>query len=453
MRRWFQSFVLLLFILGSPGFGQSLNLRVSKIHFLDPTTLRLDVDGAEPDWSYRLEGIGNLMADSWEPVEGRLVDRENAQFGIEVDLEVAEAPHRFFRVVGQSGFSGPVSIQINEVMTDNETSILDGDGDAPDWIELANTGEGPVSLEGFYLSDSLEDPLRWRFPAVTIEPGGFLLVFASGKDRADSAGYLHTDFKLKTARETVLFSGPDGEVIDRFAPGPIGSDESFARSIKNPEVWLPVPAVRVSPGKKNTNFIFGEPDPYIEAATYSVGGGLHEGEVTVELSVSDPENVIHYTLDGSEPTRSIFAGNSPVYEKPLVFDSPTVLRSQVFTEDGEASRIRTQTYLVGVSHQLPVLSLAGDPEDYEINNGRVYGFGSQAFSGGQIRGTYPYNSSNAWKNLESETNLEMFETDGDEVINQMIGVKVFGGWGSRAYPQKSLALFARKEYGLGKIRH
>jgi hypothetical protein len=32
-------------------------------------------------------------------------------------------------------------------------------------------------------------------------------------------------------------------------------------------------------------------------------------------------------------------------------------------------------------------------------------------------------------------------------------MKVYGGWGSRGYPQKSLALFARKQYGAGKFEH
>jgi hypothetical protein len=34
-----------------------------------------------------------------------------------------------------------------------------------------------------------------------------------------------------------------------------------------------------------------------------------------------------------------------------------------------------------------------------------------------------------------------------------VGVKIFGGWGSRGYPQKSMAIFARQEYGYGRIRH
>ena len=36
-------------------------------------------------------------------------------------------------------------------------------------------------------------------------------------------------------------------------------------------------------------------------------------------------------------------------------------------------------------------------------------------------------------------------------FRQRAGMKVFGGWGSRGYPQKSLALFARRSYGDGKF--
>ena len=49
--------------------------------------------------------------------------------------------------------------------------------------------------------------------------------------------------------------------------------------------------------------------------------------------------------------------------------------------------------------------------------------------------------------------MEMFEPDGDGGFRQNVGVKIFGGWGSRGYPQKSMAIFARQEYGRGKIQH
>ena len=77
-------------------------------------------------------------------------------------------------------------------------------------IELYNGGGESVSLEGWYLSDKTEEPNRWRFPAASIAPGEYLVVYASGKDRGGK--YLHTNFSLSTG-ETVILSTPVGTTV------------------------------------------------------------------------------------------------------------------------------------------------------------------------------------------------------------------------------------------------
>ena len=74
---------------------------------------------------------------------------------------------------------------INEFMAVNDTTRQDEDGDYTDWIELLNTGTTTVSLSGWYLTDDADDLRKWRLPAVEIPARGFLVVFASGKDRTD----------------------------------------------------------------------------------------------------------------------------------------------------------------------------------------------------------------------------------------------------------------------------
>jgi CotH kinase protein/Lamin Tail Domain/Fn3 associated/FlgD Ig-like domain len=76
------------------------------------------------------------------------------------------------------------SIFINEAMSSNQTAILDDDGDSSDWIELYNAENYEVNLEGFGLTDDVADPFMWEFPDVSIPAQDFLLVFASGKNRA-----------------------------------------------------------------------------------------------------------------------------------------------------------------------------------------------------------------------------------------------------------------------------
>ena len=75
------------------------------------------------------------------------------------------------------------NVLINEVMSSNGHTLLDENGDSSDWIELYNAGAAPVSLAGYGLSDDPALPFKWTFRDAAIGPGGFLLVFASGKDR------------------------------------------------------------------------------------------------------------------------------------------------------------------------------------------------------------------------------------------------------------------------------
>ena len=74
--------------------------------------------------------------------------------------------------------------------------LLDEDGDSSDWIEIYNSTDTAISLNGWYLTDDANDLTRWELPNVQIDPGQYNIIFASGKDRDDPDGELHTNFQL-----------------------------------------------------------------------------------------------------------------------------------------------------------------------------------------------------------------------------------------------------------------
>ncbi len=126
-----------------------------------------------------------------------------------------------FRRVAVFGFAlltGALDAQvvINEFVAENAASAADEDGANPDWIELLNTTATAVSLDGWWLSDDPAVPMKWRIPAVTLAGRGYLVVFASGKNRANPAAMLHTNFQLNNAGESVLLKRPDGSVASEF---------------------------------------------------------------------------------------------------------------------------------------------------------------------------------------------------------------------------------------------
>ena len=77
------------------------------------------------------------------------------------------------------------TIQINEIVSSNQTTFYDEDGDTPDWIELYNPSANSVSLYNWGLSDDVNNLFKWRFPNISIGPEQYLLVMASDKDRTD----------------------------------------------------------------------------------------------------------------------------------------------------------------------------------------------------------------------------------------------------------------------------
>ena len=77
------------------------------------------------------------------------------------------------------------TIQLNEIVSSNGSIIYDEDGDTPDWIEIFNSSNQTINLEGFTISDDYGDLNKWSFPSFDLPSSEFLVLFASDKDRKD----------------------------------------------------------------------------------------------------------------------------------------------------------------------------------------------------------------------------------------------------------------------------
>ena len=149
--------------------------------------------------------------------------------------------------------------QITEFVALNADSLTDGDGNTPDWIEIHNPDPTDLDLSGYHLSDDVEIPLRYTFPAGTsIAGGGYLVVFASGRvepDYVDAGGNLHTTFSLGGEGEYLAINAPDGSVIQAFSPAypPQFEDVSYGvgtDAATTPLVIAGAPATWLIPGNR-----------------------------------------------------------------------------------------------------------------------------------------------------------------------------------------------------------
>ena len=109
-------------------------------------------------------------------------------------------------------------VYLNEFLASNGAVLADAQGQYDDWIELYNAGPSAVDIGGMFLTDDIDEPVRWQIPndrpdLTAIPAGGYVLVWADGD--TDDAG-LHASFKLSSDGEEIALFDTDGvTLIDR----------------------------------------------------------------------------------------------------------------------------------------------------------------------------------------------------------------------------------------------
>ncbi|MDO5022345.1 MAG: lamin tail domain-containing protein [Eubacteriales bacterium] len=129
------------------------------------------------------------------------------------------------------------NLVINEIMAAPRTGIRDEDGELQDWIEIKNRSNDMIMLKNYALSDNSDRPVKWVFPeSAVIPPGGYYLVFCSGKNRTNPGGYPHTNFSIAAEGETITLSTKQGNLVDRIVFDNLPPDASFGRD-ESGEGW------------------------------------------------------------------------------------------------------------------------------------------------------------------------------------------------------------------------
>ncbi|HON09097.1 MAG TPA: lamin tail domain-containing protein, partial [Verrucomicrobiota bacterium] len=103
---------------------------------------------------------------------------------------------------------------ITEFMAQNKSFLFDDFGESSDWIEIYNPGPGSFNIGGYYLTDNQDLLTKWRFPdGVIIPDGGYLILFASGRNLTNATSQLHTNFKLNKNGGYLALVNPDGATV------------------------------------------------------------------------------------------------------------------------------------------------------------------------------------------------------------------------------------------------
>lgn len=302
---------------------------------------------------------------------------------------------------------GDAALIINEIMTDNLSTVQNEAGIYADWIELYNASDREISLGNYYLSDDRSELTKWKFPEQTIGSQEYLVIFCDNMN-LDSDRFFHANFGLNSRKETIYLSDSEGCIVDQISLEDQGCNVSYGRIHGSATVEGDLPYS--TPGYANPGMLKGrqEQAELTETVHFSVSGGIYDGDIELELSCDSEDAVILYTLDGSEPDI-----RSNIYKVPLqiknesrpnqyttqkcVRDSgefnnadvsygvnevykAVVVRARVLKDGRMSKEIQTNTYFIDSQYTLPLVSLTTNPDQMFDQKDGNYVLGSSYYT-------------------------------------------------------------------------
>ena len=355
------------------------------------------------------------------------------------------------------------SLVINEFMSDNESTLVDGFGAYSDWIELYNNSDQVIFLEDYYLTDDDDELKKWQLPPLSLDAKSFLLIIASGANTIIN-DEIHCNFKIESDGEELYLSNGNEDIIDEVEAIDLAEDVSYARIPDGGNSWTTT--AHASPGASNNEN---------NLLQFSNASGFYSNDFQLSVSsvTGDP---IHYTMDGSIPdtsdpmlTNALTISDQsalpnvlseivttpeqslisyPAWQSPQEkVDKATILRCASFRNGQRNSKVHTQFYWIGEQpnnpYNLPIISLVADEQDWFDADSGLYVPGVRYEADNpQWTGNY-FQSGPEW---EKAGYINYWDVQGKLQFEQNCGIRIHGGK-TRQAAQKSLRLYAANKYG------
>lgn len=312
------------------------------------------------------------------------------------------------------GFFQPDGVYISEVC-----AIHNRGSNEKDWIELYNGADSEVSLDGWYLSDSLKEPRKYRISSMALEPHGYGVIEAtSSQANRDSDD---APFGVSPSGETLYLSDSNGVIRDAFHTGVQRNGMSSGR-IEGDNHTRRVFFTKKTKGEANSDSRY---PGYTSQPIFSETALYPGAPFNLTLTSLDPNATIRYTTNGSEPTEK-----SKQYTEPIKINGNTVIRAAAFSDGLLKSEVVTYHYLFDEPHQVPVVCMAIAPEDFKT--------------------VYNVKKHRDLKGTDRKAQFNYYETDGKLGTTFPADVRC-KGQGTLVYNQKSFSLHLRGQYGMSKL--
>lgn len=359
------------------------------------------------------------------------------------------------------------TVIINEVCAKNLTGYTDADGRTVPWLELRNVSGRDLDLSGYTLSNDPDWPDRYTFPDGTFLAGSvndLLLLAADGQNYQDANGLLHIPLTLRREGETLTLYAPDGSAADTLRydelPYDMTCGRRFGDAVSTGYFAAATPGAHNPAEFWQTDTAFAE----LGAVGFSTPGGFYEDTVRLTLRSPDPEALILYTTDGSEPTADSLlytgpitvrsrAGEPNVYAAqpaalqggwlqnyayryaPAEVDKCTTVTARLYKDGALGASVTAQSYWVGVTPPtLPTVSLTAAPGGFFGPRG-IYSPGYTYFT--LLRyGQTGTGNFNAAYNVPGS--ISVLDAGGAPLLQDRVRVHVSGGAGRTGAALKNL---------------
>jgi hypothetical protein len=365
------------------------------------------------------------------------------------------------------------AVRLNELAAANVNGLRDENNEVSDWVELFNTSSNAVSLAGWSLTDDEDEPAKWVFPAVSIGPRGYLIVFCSGKDRKPltPGSRLHSNFSLSPDGEFLGLYNAEvpRELVSSFNPYPNQrTDYSWGY---DPLDQLKYFQTQTPAAVNGASTITG----VVADTKFSHDRGFYTAPFSLSITCATPGVTIRYTTNGTAPT----ATTGTIYSSPIAVAGTKIVRAAAYKTGLLPSDVDAQTYLflddvirqpdgVAPGPGWPPPRTTAQVWDYGMDPQIVTNPVNAATIKDDLKSipTYSivmdlaqfveiYNNPGA-DGLPSErpASIELIYPDDTEGFQANCGIRIRGGFSrSGDNPKHAFRIFFRQEYGMSKLNY
>ena len=133
------------------------------------------------------------------------------------------------------------ALRINEVMVQNESSIVDDYGEHHGWVELFNSNFAPLEISSVFITNDPNNPKKYPVPLgdvnTKIAKRQHVVFFADGQP---DKGTFHMNFVLEPGKDNWIgvYDADGTTLIDEVTiPASLVKDNSYARTVDGAGEW------------------------------------------------------------------------------------------------------------------------------------------------------------------------------------------------------------------------